>query len=126
MTDLKNLDSSLWIFSTKSLYGHFNEENTCFITFLFKKSDQIGDVNCVPCSETIFIDFSYFGEWSSLNLFIKTFVFDRHSGYKTRNFEKASIMDKIYLKHFQTTVMGHKSQSIKFHLASLTDNFAFL
>ena len=66
------------------------EEKTGCISFSLKNSDQIGDVNCVPWSVTIFKGFPYFGKCSLDNLLITALVFDRLSGYKTTYFENAS------------------------------------
>ena len=74
------------------------EEKTGCISFPFKNSAQIGDVNCVPWSVIIFEGFPYFGKWSLNNLLITALVFARLSGYKITYFEKASIVDKINLK----------------------------
>ena len=78
--------------------GYLIEEKTGCISFSFKNSDQIGDVNCVPWSVIILEGFPYFGKWSLDNLLITALVFAHLNGYKTTYFENASIVDRIYLK----------------------------
>ena len=64
----------------------------------FQNSDQTGDVNCVSWSVTILEGFPYFGKWSFFNLLMTAFVLARLKGYNTTYLEKASMVDKIYLK----------------------------
>ena len=98
MRDLKNLDNSLWILSTMLLWGCLIEKKTGWTSFSSKNSDQIGGVNCVPWSVIIFKGFQYFGKWSLDKFLMTALVFACLNGYKTTHFEKASIVDKIYLK----------------------------
>ena len=87
------------------LRGCLIDENTNCISCSFKKSDQMGDANCVTWSETIFTGFPYSEKWSLLNLFMTAFAFTRLSGYKTSYLEKASMVYKIYL--IETSLVGN-------------------
>ena len=78
----------------------------------FKNSDQTGDVNCVPWSVTILEGFLYFGKWYSFHLFMRDFVLARLKGYNTTYLEKASMVDKIYLKNKNNSLFQRNKSAL--------------